>query len=190
MEFVAGCGVRHVSGFFAMKSESDSILSLCNAALRLLDRPSAAVLNPNGSREEQCCCMFFESVRKEVLCEVPWPFAVKRAVLDSSEPEEECGRPEPARAHALPEDCLKVLRVRADWWVHRGRFVFARRSPLLCSYVCDCRDMERCGAMFRRALTLKLACAMARTLGADRKVREMLASNFLNVVEPLRRHRV
>ncbi|MBT9448864.1 hypothetical protein ICN84_02115 [Akkermansia glycaniphila] len=169
-----------------MKSESDSILSLCNAALKLLACPSASSMNPNGSREERCCCMFYETVRKEVLCEVPWPFAVRRAVLESSEPEEWGCHPVPARAHALPDDCLKVLRVRADWWVCRGRLVFARRSPLLCSYVCDCTDLLQCDARFKRALTLKLAYAMSRPLGAEREVREMLLMNFRHATEHLR----
>lgn len=130
--------------------------------------------------------MFYESVRKEVLCEVPWPFAVRRVVLESSEPEEWGCCPVPARAHSLPDDCLKVLRIRADWWVCRGRFVFARHSPLLCSYVCDCRDMRRSDARFKRALTLKLAYAMSRPLEAERSVREMLLMNFRQVTESSR----
>lgn len=130
--------------------------------------------------------MFYETVRKEVLCEVPWPFAVRRAVLESSEPEEWGDHPVPARAHALPDDCLKVLRVCANWWVSRGRFVFARRSPLLCSYVCDCRDLRQCDARFKRALTLKLAYVMSRPLGAEMSVREMLLMNFRHVTAHLR----
>lgn len=131
--------------------------------------------------------MFYETVRKEVLCEVPWPFAVRRAVLESSEPEELGSRPAPARAHALPDDCLKVLGIRADWWVCRGRLVFARRSPLLCSYVCDFRDLRQCDAQFKRALVLKLAYAMSRPLGVERELGEMLLMNFRHVTEHLRR---
>lgn len=84
-----------------------SSTEICNLALSHLGGKEIANLEEK-SEEARACKRFYETVRKEVLRDFPWPFATKVATLNLIEEEPTS---EWAYSYRYPTDCLYFRKI-------------------------------------------------------------------------------
>ena len=85
-----------------------SVIDLCNKALDKLGQGAITSLSDN-TKSARICDRNWPLVRDQVLRDHPWNFAVKRAVLASSETAPAWGF---SAQFPLPSDCLRLIEVR------------------------------------------------------------------------------
>ena len=139
-------------------SETD----ICNLALSRLGRQLITSLT-EGTTAADRCVLHYPLSRDTVLRAHPWNFAVRRVTLalSATTPNHEF-----TYQHALPTDCLKV--VRTSWDAdglsieHRieGRFILCNETTVKIEYIARMTDVAQFDELFVDVLAQRLAAEM------------------------------
>lgn len=148
-------------------------IAIWNRALGFLGTRSVASERENTPEAIQCR-LYWDSARRQVLRDFPWPFAQRRC-RPARLPLPDGYEADYRFAYALPEDCLKAHEIR-----HEGRharpFALAHHPenncPMLLTdaaralllYSCDVRDCSLFDDLFAHMLARKLAALVAVSL--------------------------
>lgn len=116
------------------------------------------------TKEARLCERFYDPTRKAVLRAHPWNFSIKRATLaqDAATPNHEY-----TYRHALPEDCLKVLRTADealgydDSYRIEGGFISTDEGTVKIEYVADVEDTSLFDPLFEDVLAQRMAAEMS-----------------------------
>lgn len=155
-----------------MASEVD----ICNLALTRLGHSTISALN-EGTKAADLCNLHYPLARDFMLREHHWNFAIKRATLalSATAPNHEF-----THQHALPVDCLKVIRTDLDDvsggivygypystgapYKVEGRFILSDESTVKLEYVSRVTDAAQFDALFVDCLAQRLAAELAMPL--------------------------
>lgn len=167
-----------------------SKITIWNMALGSLGTRTVASEDENTPEAIQCK-LFWDSARRQALRDYPWNFAQRRGWL-AEVPVPSGWEVEYAHAYALPEDCLKALRVLRSGRVEQ-RFVLAHDSSLghtvlltnaskaLLWYTADVQQVDVFDDLFQAVMGRKLASLLCMPLlknnsGKLRELEELYAT--------------
>lgn len=161
-------------------SATSSETEIANLALTRIGHGLISALSEN-SKAAETCNLHYARTRNAVLRAFPWNFAVKRATLalSATTPNHEF-----TYQHALPTDCLKVLRTswEADGSVGtaiygfpgvmgyaydvapyriEGRFLLCNESVARIEYIAEITDPAQFDELFVDVLAQRLAAEIA-----------------------------
>ena len=136
-----------------------SKVNIANLGLTLLGNPPILDLDEDNDRA-RVMNRFYPDMRREVLGEGEWSFAVKRVALVATT--------SPiwwfSTAFALPADCIRVLNIdgsQFDEWQVEGQTIVCFRTSLSIRYIFDNDDPTTYGPGFITSLGHRLAAAAA-----------------------------
>jgi len=154
-------------------------VEICNLALGHLgqDANVSSIDPPEFSFEGELCARFYPLARDVVLESADWTFAI-RTVDGAPVP---CDNPAWSYAYALPDDCLRLVRLRAPGFMvsatqpqedHAEAYsielgtgavprVYAHAAQAVLRYVSRVADAIAFPPLFVQALTWKLAAMLA-----------------------------
>ena len=160
-----------------------STVDICNLALTRLGHKMITSLVEN-TKASELCTLHYPMTRDAVLRAHPWNFAISRATLalSSTIPNHEF-----AYRHALPSDCLKVIRTNweADgsagaavygfpgimggtWDIMEyrleGRFIASNETTVKIEYVARIEDPTQFDTLFTDMLAQRLAAELSMSL--------------------------
>lgn len=154
---------------------SISITEICNQALILVDGETISVpsSDPSASKEANLAYAFKDQVRKEILSLHTWNFAIVQQELQLNS---EAPKFEFDLSYALPEDCLRVIRIDGDYcgWKVKGRDLHTSMSPCIAEYISDIQDPNFFPPHFVKVYKLALAKQFSFGLGRGSTKEEML----------------
>jgi hypothetical protein len=141
-----------------------SEVSICNIALLAVGHDTITTLT-EGSKGARACNLRYAETRDSMLRAHPWNFAVRRVdlALLGSTPEFEY-----TYQHALPADCLKIIRTEAESLGYTddyrlegladgSRILLCNDSAVAIEYIAQVTDPNQMDVLFRDALTSRLA---------------------------------
>jgi hypothetical protein len=157
---------------------ASSETEICNLAL---DRLAANVISSltEGTVEADRCARAYAPARDSVLRAHPWNFAIRRATLaqDATAPNHEF-----TKRHALPVDCLKVIRTGFEagdgsgTWIYgvidpvqaivtpeyriEGRYLLCNEDTVKIEYIARITDVTQFDELFADVLAQRLAAEM------------------------------
>ncbi len=136
-----------------------SKVNIANLGLTLLGNPPILDLDEDNDRA-RVMNRLYPDMRREVLGEGEWAFAIKRGVLPATT--------SPiwwfSTAFALPADCIRVLNIdgsQFDEWQVEGQTIVCFRTSLSIRYIFDNDDPTTYGPGFITSLGHRLAAAAA-----------------------------
>ncbi len=131
----------------------------------------------------------WDHVRRAVLGEREWTFAVKRRALTPNAQDPAFGT---RKAFTLPSDCLQVLTVRSDGleddrpntlqWEIEGNQVLAQADRVYVRYIGDVKDPVRFPPLFRAAVAARLAWDLAMPLTRSNTVQKSAQQRYASMV--------
>lgn len=122
----------------------------------------------DGTKGADLCKLHYPMCRDFLLRMHPWNFATRRATLalDATTPNHEFDY-----RHALPTDCLKVIRTsfEADGFTDveyriEGRYLLVDEETVSIEYVAQVTDVTQFDGMFVDVLAQRLAAEMAMAI--------------------------
>ena len=152
-----------------------SDVSVVNSALHKLG-VSRIVAFTDTTKQGTLANDTFADIRDSLLRAHPWNFAIEREALAADATAPKWGY---TTKYALPEGqtpCLRVLLVEGEdeysgRWTVEGRFILTDlTAPLNISYIKRITDANSMDAMFRDALSQRLAMEWATTLTHDAQI--------------------
>lgn len=140
-----------------------SEVSICNIALTRLGHDAITSLGADV-KAARLCALHYPETRDYLLRAHPWNFAVKRVDLGLhvDAPTFEYGY-----QFTLPDDCLKVIRTESEslGWTDdyriEGRKLLAHDTAVGIEYISRVTDPNEMDALFRDALSARLAAELA-----------------------------
>ena len=132
----------------------------------------------------------FADIRDALLRAHPWNFAIERAALAADATAPEWGYD---AKYALPEGqtpCLRVLSVEGEdedsgRWTIEGRFIVTSLSaPINIRYIKRITDANSMDAVFREALSARLAMEWATTLTHDASIQNAMTQLYNSLKMP------
>jgi hypothetical protein len=145
----------------------DSIVSICNIALRALGENKIVSLTDNTFRAN-LCNERYDAVRREVLRAHPWNSAKQRVQLPASATPPAFGF---GAAFPLPADYIRFVDLpgirRPKFKIENGELLCDYTAPLNLLYIYDIQDPTRFDPLFVAALGYALAAEFAEPLTQD-----------------------
>lgn len=143
-----------------------SDVELCNFALTRLGHQQITSLD-ESTKGADLCRLHYAPTRDALLRSHPWNFAIKRATLalETATPNHEFGY-----QHALPSDCIKVLRTgieaqnSADNYRIEGRKLLSDETVVNVEYIARIEDVAQFDDLFTDALAQRLAAEISVAL--------------------------
>ncbi len=166
-----------------------SDIGVVNAALHKLG-VSRIVAFTDTSKQGRIANDTFADIRDSLLRSHPWNFAIERVALAADAEAPTWGYD--AR-YALPEGatpCLRVLQVEGEdensgRWTIEGRFIHSSlSSPINVRYIKRITDANSMDAMFREALSARLAMEWATTLTHDPNIQSSMTQLYNSLKLP------
>jgi hypothetical protein len=158
-----------------------SKVEICNRALQKLGAKRITALT-DDSVNARACNFAYDPVRLAELQAHPWAFAVKRATLAASATAPTHTK---TRIFPLPADYLRLLPNdpeenfnTIEWQVEGNNIVTNDDAPLNIRYVADITDPNAFSALFREALSAKLALELAEELSQSNTKKRDLAELY------------
>lgn len=161
-------------------------LEICNIALSKLGEAPIPAIDANASPAARLCYMHYHPVRREVLCANRWTFATVLTTIHSAE--EAQGPALHARAHSLPQDCLRVLEVSSPGWTLRGRCIYCPAPAVRVLYIADVEDTSLFDPLFVEAFATRLACKLCIPLTSSTTARQALTEEYHRLALPQAAH--
>lgn len=144
---------------------ADSKLDICNAALLQLGEDEIADFETEQSATARLCRNHYDRLRRSVLSEGQWGFAMNRQLLARLTDAPTFGFD---YAYGLPTDMIQLVRVEeaADYRVEKTTIVTdAEKCEVL--YVQNIEDTSRFHPMFTEALVARLAAEIGYAVTRD-----------------------
>lgn len=156
-----------------------SVIEICNLALSRLGNSRSINSLSEQSKEANLCSLHYDTARMEVLADFDWNFAIKRVALADT------GLPPPdwQFAYRYPTDCMRIAeimvpgcrvvpeRFRVQYEVGSdaagtGRLIYTDQEDAWLKYVADVTDPNMFDALFRSALSWKIASEIGMPLAS------------------------
>lgn len=172
-----------------MSNDSTSkpdMTGICNLALAKLGESPITAPDPNGTPAQRLCYLFYHPARREVLCANAWTFAT--ALINIETPDAETAAAGHPAAHALPANCLRVLRVSSPMWTLRGLTIYCPETNIRVLYVRDEEDTTLFDPLFVEALATRLACKLCISLTGSTTARKALTEEYRRITLPEASH--
>ena len=167
-----------------------SVTQICNRALQKLGAKAITSIDEN-SNAARACLNCYEDIRDAELMDHRWAFAIKRVQIAADSPEPEWGR---ANSFTLPVDYLKVIApypendtFDRDWVVENGKILTNESAPLYLRYIAKISDPAQMDALFREALSTKMALEMCETITQSNTKKESLRADYDDIVKRARK---
>lgn len=158
-----------------------SIVQICNVALYRLGNGQAIASLTEKSPAAEVCHLFYDDCCDAVLADFPWRFATKRVVLaDLAQTQ-----PDWQFSYRYPTECLRIIQLmtpqgprfpasddRVPYEVGAddagtGRIILTNLPQACLRYVARITDPNMFDAIFRDALSWRLAAEIAMPLTGD-----------------------
>ncbi len=157
-----------------------SEVSICNIAIIRVGHDPVLSLDDTENKPARLCKILYPEIRDSMLRAHPWNFAIKRVELALST--ETPGDDEFAFMHVVPADCLKILTVLDDY-THRvevnasgAKVIVSNEETQYLRYVSKITDPNLMDPLFRQALSLTIAAALAVPRPENAKLAEGIAA--------------
>lgn len=156
-------------------------ITICNMALAQLgEAPITSITNPQ-TRNEELCALYYDSLRRAILEEAQWSFAIRRVAIEG------VVLPEPAwgysQQHLVPEDTLRILFVgqqqnerkysRFDWRLEDG-VILSNAENIFIRYTADEQDPNKFSNNFIQCFQVRFAAEMCIAVTENRALRSDL----------------
>ena len=138
-----------------------SKIQICNSALSKLGVEQISSFSET-SKAARLCNLQYDKIRRELLRDHVWNFAIKRATLAKI-----VTAPlfDYSAAFQLPSDCLMPLRTNQGVdFEEEGKTILMNASTCILQYIADIEDVSYFDTAFEEALAFKLASDLAYPL--------------------------
>jgi len=156
-----------------------SVIEICNIALSRLGNSRTINSLQEKSKEAGLCDLHYDSAREEVLSDFDWNFATKRVALAGTG----AAPGDWQFAYRYPTDCLRISeimvpgmrnppeRMRIEYQVGSdadgtGKLIYTDQPAAVLKYVAKVTDPNMFDALFRSALSWKLASEIGMPLSS------------------------
>lgn len=154
-------------------------VDIVNAALVKLGEQTIASLSEDV-KPARLASFIYADVRDAVLRAHPWNFALKRALLAASTAAPTWGYVYAYNLPADPDYCLRALTVNGEnqysgkWKVEGRQILTDLGAPLKLLYISRATVVDDWDALFREALSARLAAELAEPLGKATSLQEAM----------------
>ena len=156
-----------------------SKIEICNSALSKLGVEQISSF-AETSKASRLCNLQYDKIRKKILREHVWNFAIKRATLAKL-----AAAPlfDYSAAFQLPTDCIMPLKINQPTdFEEEGKTLLMNASTCILQYICDITDVSYFDTAFEEALAFALAAEFAYPLKQSDSLRQsMKASSELEI---------
>jgi hypothetical protein len=155
-------------------------VSIVNRAMHHLGQDRIDSLE-DASQRARHAAEAYDGVRQEVLTELEWNCAIKRAQLSALATAPAFGF---SHQHALPADCLAVIGTddpTQRWQIEHyngARVLLANDTPINLRYVFDLEDANVMTAGLRECIALKLAADIANRITAQPELKAAMMNAY------------
>lgn len=142
-------------------------LQVVNLALATLQKSPADNLENPTNHYERWAAMLLPEAIGAALVAWWWQDVRARKVIEASTRDADALEFGEGKRYALPQDCLKVHRVRNlddQSWTREGRFVIADTDAAIWVHYYRKIETEACGPLLRRVIAAQLAIDIARAV--------------------------
>lgn len=153
-----------------------SDVSICNSALIKLGVETITALSDN-TRQAKLCNEQYDKLRKSLLREHPWNFAIKRAALTASVTVPAWGF---SHQFNVPNDCLRLIDTEypQDKYQVEDSIILANRDTLNIRYVHDVINTNKFTPDFSELLSLKIAIDLSYVLVQSNSLTQQLVGLY------------
>lgn len=167
-----------------------SVVEICNRALQKLGAKRITSIGED-SINARACNVAYGPVRLALLRSHTWSCALARVQLAANSTEPLFGK---AYSYPLPSNYLRLMPPDPEYnsnshdWQIEGRDILTNDSaPLDVRYICDLEDANVMDALFREALSAKLAVELCEELSQSNSKKESLKDDFKDVIRDAKR---
>lgn len=162
-----------------------SQVSIINRALEKIGCKPITNITDN-TEEARSANRVWEQVRKDMLCEGNWTFAIKRENLNTVTDTIDWERDSMDYIFQLPSDFVKMVGVsdRRAIWTIEGDKLITDYDEIGIKYIYDLTDVIKFSSLFIEAMTDKLAAEMAFGLTSNPEVASYYRERYDNVSLP------
>jgi hypothetical protein len=167
-----------------------SQVGICNRALQILGAERITTLTDN-SRNARACVAAYDAVRQAELRKHTWNFSVARAELAADADEPAWGR---ANAFTLPAACLRLLPAypednlnSLDWQIEGRKILTDDSAPIYVRYVDDITDANTMDALFREALSARLAYDLCEEITQSNSKQDLARERYTDAIREARK---
>jgi hypothetical protein len=154
----------------------NSIVSICNKALRRIGNGSTIEEITEASTEARVCLEFYDLARRSLMREAEWNFTTRTATLATVNVTPDDGDYE--YVFQLPVKCLKLLKFIApeaalkdlEYEIRESKYLYTDEETVVVKYVYDEEDPTKFDDLFLSTLAWKLAFEIALPLSASEAV--------------------
>lgn len=167
-----------------------STVEICNRALQKLGANTVISLTDN-SVNARACNLAFEPCKKAELRSHTWNFAIKRAQLSAEVPAPIFGK---QNQFPVPNDFLRLLPPDPldnlndlDWQIEGRKILTDFSAPLEIRYIYDVTDPNEMDAIFREALSTRIALEICEQLTQSNTKKADLKDDYKQIIQTARR---
>lgn len=167
-----------------------SVVEICNRALQKLGAKRITSITED-SVNARACNTAYNPLRLAELRSHPWACATKRAQLAVSSDEPLFVK---QYQYPLPSDYVRLLPNDEgynlnsnDWQIEAGYIVTDDSDPLNIRYIYDLEDPNIMDALFREALSCRLALELCEELTQSNQKKESLRLDYKDAIREARR---
>ena len=153
-----------------------SEVSICNSALIKLGVETITALSDN-TRQAKLCNEQYNKLRKSLLREHVWNFAVKRVSLTASLTTPAWGF---SHQFTLPSDYLRIvdLEYTDDKYQVENNLILANRNTLNLRYIYDITDVTKFTSDFAELLAMRIAVDLSYVLVQSNSLTQQLVAMY------------
>lgn len=167
-----------------------SVVEICNRALQKLGAKRITAITED-SVNARACNTAYGPLRLAELRAHPWSCAIKRAALAASSTDPIFVK---TASYPLPSDYLRLLPNDEgynlnsnDWQIEAGNIITDDSAPLNIRYIYDLEDPNTMDALFREALSCRLALELCEELTQSNQKKESLRVDYKEAIREARR---
>lgn len=156
-------------------------IEICNIALDKLGALRISGFDQN-TKESRACNLNYTNCRDQVMSEIPWTFAVKRATLA---PDVDTPAWEFSYAYTLPADCLHLIELDGNPnYRKEGRKIYTDEGTSLnIKYIYRNENTSEYTPLFVNMLSTYLASTICESLTQDTTQRQLLMQEYMDAMD-------
>lgn len=167
-------------------------LDICNVALARVGATRISNFENESTREAEVARDLYDEARKALLNAHTWNFAIKRAQLEASDTEPDSGYD---YAYPLPDDFIRMIAVhpsdadtgiveyRLEFQESDDRVLLTNSNQVYIRYVWDIDDPNLMSALFRDALSWRLARDFAAALSKSTAAAQLAEEQYRHTLK-------
>jgi hypothetical protein len=167
-----------------------SVVEICNRALQKLGAKRITAISED-SVNARACNTAYDPLRRAELRAHPWSCAVARVQLAASSTDPVFVK---QNSFPLPSDYVRLLPNdegynynSLDWQIEAGNIITDDSAPLNVRYIYDLTDPNLMDALFREALSARMALEMCEEITQSNQKKESLRQDYKDAIREARR---